>query len=165
MEKSHFPPSEAHFNMKQVERLRTTLSRTADRAAVALRCWHFKKKRMLHVNIYFLRMQMRGVIACTVLSDVERPAADVCIEMRWPICVGIATGSRVSLSMTLPAHLTHSLSFLSVCLPHSHSSALVLLCYHGRSPPPVWLNLDESGFQDFNLFKWVNNIAIKMFTS
>lgn len=122
---------------------------------------------MLHVNIYFLRMQMQAVIACTVLSDVERPAADVCIEMRWPICVGIATGSRVSLSMTLAAQLTHSLPLLSVCLPHSLTLTLLLLfllCYHGRSPPPVWLNLDKSGFQEFNLFKWFNNIAIKMFT-
>lgn len=102
---------------------------------------------------------MQGVIACTALSDVERPAADVCIEMRWPICVGIATGSRVSLSMTLAAQLTHSLPLLSVCLPHSLSH--FCFCYHGRSPPPVWLNLDKSAFQEFNLSKWVNNIAIK----
>lgn len=79
---------------------------------------------MLHINIYFLRMQMHGIIA-TALSDVERPAADVCIEMRWPICVGIATGSRVSLSMTLPVQLTHSLPFLSVCLLLAHISFLV----------------------------------------
>lgn len=115
---------------------------------------------MLHVNIYFQRMQMQGVIA-TALSDVERPAVDVCIEMRWPICVGIATGSRVSLSMTLSAQLTHS-------LPACSSLAFLLLfqlCYHGHLPPPVWLNLDESAFQKFNLFKWVNNKAIKVFTS
>lgn len=104
------------------------MSRTADGAAVALRCWYFKKERMLHVNIYFLRMQMQGVIACTVLSDVERPAADVCIEMLWPICVGIATGSRVSLSMTLAAQLTHSLPLLSVCLPHSLTHSLSHFC-------------------------------------
>lgn len=120
---------------------------------------------MLHVNIYFQRMQMQGVTA-TALSDVERPAADVCIEMRWPICVGIATGSRVSLSMTLPVQLTHSLPLLSVCLLLSLAFLfLFLLCYHGRSPPPVWLNLDESGFREFNLFKWVNNMAIKVFAS
>lgn len=122
------------------------MSRTADGAALALRCWYFKKQRMLHVNIYFLRMQMPGVIACTAPSDVARPAADVCIEMRWPICVGIATGSRVSLWMTLAAQLTHSLPFLSVCLPQSLSyfcscSCCVIMAVHLHLSGLIWMKV------------------------
>lgn len=120
---------------------------------------------MLHVNIYFPRMLMRYIIS-TALSDVERSAADVCIEMWWPICVGIATGSCVSLSMMLPVQLTHSHPLLSVCFSSSlellfravimafrFHLAIVLLqqtCY----------NLDESVCGVFILFKCNESILL-----